>query len=343
MPERRDPTQLITVQRHFIEEERNAYHASGQLTKLLSDLILAMKTIGHEIRQAGLTDIIGATESQNVHGETQQRLDIYADQVMREVLGRSGTLAAMGSEEVEKVIQIPRPYTRGKYLVLFDPLDGSSNIDVNASVGTTFSIYKRKSSRSGPVSQKEMLLKGREQIAAGYALFGSSTMFVYSSGHGTHGFTFSPDVGEFLLSHPDIKIPNSGKYYSLNEANTNLCDDGTRSYLESIKNLPKARRPSLRYIGTMVADVHRTILKGGIFLYPRSYDGQAFKPKLRLLYEVSPMAMLVEQAGGLATTGQEKILDIKPTELHQRVPLVLGSKSDVKQYLKHQEAFSKKT
>ncbi|MFH0952445.1 MAG: class 1 fructose-bisphosphatase [Patescibacteria group bacterium] len=336
---RRDPTQIITIDRHFLDEEKNARHATGQLTKLLNDIVLAVKTISHEIRQAGLSDILGSADAKNVHGEVQQELDVYANQVMKEVLYRSGALAMMGSEEEEKPIPIPAKYKKGKYIVFFDPLDGSSNIDVNASVGTTFSIYLRRSSK-GPVTSNDMLRPGREQIAAGYALYGSSTMFVYSTGHGTHGFTYTPDLGEFLLSHPDIKIPKKGKYYSINEAKTNLADEGTQLYINKVKNQPSKKRLSLRYIGTLVADAHRTLLKGGIFIYPGLYDGKEYKPKLRLLYEGSPIAMIIEQAGGLAYSGNQPVLDVKPTKLHQKLPYVIGSANDVRQYLKYYNKYS---
>jgi fructose-1,6-bisphosphatase I len=322
------PTQVITISRHIMEQQRKFPEASGEFSGLLSDITLAVKLIARDVRKAGLVNILGLTGSENVHGERVTKLDDYANRVLYDILGRTGHLCVLASEEAHSILTIPEGYPHGKYVFLFDPLDGSSNIDANATIGTIFSVHHRISP-GGPGTIEECLQPGFKQVCAGYIVYGSSTMLVYTTGHGVHGFTYDPTCGEFLLSHEDIRIPPKGKYYSVNEGNYHSWSDSTRKYMDWLKETDKTTgRPyGLRYIGSLVADVHRTLLYGGIFLYP----GSVKKPegKLRLLYEASPLAMVVEQAGGKATNGKMRILDIQPSDLHQRTPLVIGGPDEV--------------
>ena len=316
--------------------EEQALHpaATGDFTRLLWDLILAFKMISREVNRAGLAAILGLTGKENVQGEKVTKLDDYAQVRIFEQMDHGGHLCCMASEEADGLIPIPDHYPRGKYVLLFDPLDGSSNVDVNASLGTIFSIHRTKTPGvDGTV--EDCLQKGSSQVAAGYVVYGSSTMFVYTAGRGVHGFTLDPSLGEFLLSHENIRIPKRGKSYSINEGNEQSWDEGTRGYVQYLKGKDEATgRPyGLRYIGTLVADFHRILLRGGIFLYPADCtDAAKPKPKLRLLYEIAPMAMIVEQAGGAATTGRERVLDVQPTEIHQRIAVALGSPDDVREY-----------
>ncbi len=325
---------VVTIQRHIVEQERMFPKATGDFTGLLWDLTLAAKTISREVNKAGIVDIIGLTGESNVHGEAVKKLDIFANDLICKSMEHGGHLSVMASEENEDIIPIPNEFPKGKYVLLFDPLDGSSNIDANVSVGTIFSIFRRKT--DGNESLKEdCLRKGMEQVAAGYIVYGSSTMMVYTTGNGVHGFTLDPSIGEFLLSHENIRTPAKGKIYSINEGNANAWDEGTKRYIAHLKENDSATgRPySLRYIGSLVADFHRNLLYGGIFLYPADYkDPKKPKAKLRLLYEANPLAFIVEQAGGMASTGKERILDIQASELHQKVPLIIGSKDDVMVY-----------
>jgi fructose-1,6-bisphosphatase I len=318
---------IKTVQQHILDEERLHPGATGDFTALLTTLTLAAKIISREVNQAGLVKILGETGDINVHGESVQKLDEFAQQTICRAMGHNGHLCVMASEESADIIPIPGT-KKGKYVLMFDPLDGSSNIDVNASIGTIFSIHRRITNHSPDGSLEDCLQKGIDQIAAGYFIYGSSTMMVYTTGHGVHGFTLDPSLGEFLLSHENIRTPMRGRIYSINEGHVHSWDDGTRRYIDYLKNGQKvSRHPySLRYIGSLVADFHRNLLKGGIFLYPGP------KGKLRLLYEAAPLAMVVEQAGGAASTGMERILDIQPSSLHQKVPLIIGSRDDVKEY-----------
>jgi fructose-1,6-bisphosphatase I len=321
----------VTLQRHLTEQQKLHPAASGQFSSLLWEFVLAVKMIAREVRRAGLIDILGAAGTENVHGEKQQKLDTYAQDRLEIGMARTGLLCCMASEERPEIIPIPREHARGKYIFLFDPLDGSSNIDVNISIGTIFSIHRRVTP-GDEAHLEDCLQPGTRQIAAGYVMYGSSVMLVYTTGKGVHGFTLDPTVGEFLLSHPDIRIPARGKTYSVNEGNTANFDPGTAAYVAWCKEKdPATNRPySARYVGTLVADFHRTLLNGGIFLYPATP-----KPKLRLLYEASPLAMVAEQAGGKAITGRHRILDIVPTELHQKVPFVTGSPENVDQYQRY--------
>jgi len=326
----------MSVQRHIIEQERDFPLATGNLTALLMDLIYAAKIISREVNKAGLVDILGLAGTENIHGEEVKKLDEYANDLLFKAMDHGGHLCIMASEERDEVIQIPDKFPKGNYVLLFDPLDGSSNIDANVSIGTIFSIHRKKT--DGEVGTLEdCLQKGSDQVAAGYIIYGSSTMLVFTTGQGVNGYTLDPSVGEFILSHIDIKTPSKGKIYSANEGNARFWDEGTRKYIDYLKEKDSATgRPySLRYIGSLVADFHRNLLYGGIFLYPADYkDPNKPKGKLRLLYEASPMAFIVEQAGGMATTGKENIMDIIPTELHQKVPLIIGSREDVLMYQK---------
>jgi fructose-1,6-bisphosphatase I len=321
-------SKIRTVQQHILDEERLHPGATGDFTALMTSLIVAAKIISREVNKAGLATILGETGDVNVHGEKVTKLDAFAEQMIERALGHSGHVCVMASEESEEIIPLPAGSKRGKYVLMFDPLDGSSNIDVNASIGTIFSIHRKITVGKEDGSIEDCLQKGTQQVAAGYFIYGSSTMMVYTTGHGVHGFTLDPSLGEFLLSHETITIPPRAKIYSINEGNISTWDSGTKRYIESLKQTDKEKgRPySLRYIGSLVADFHRNLLKGGIFLYPGP------KGKLRLLYEASPLAMVVEQAGGSATTGIQRILEIEPTSLHQKVPLIIGSREDVREY-----------
>lgn len=317
-------TSGMTLTQFLLEEQRRCRSASGSFTSLFSDLVVAAKVISRDVNRAGLIDITGGVGSRNVHGEDVQKLDVLANAAIVRTMERAGHLAGMASEESEGIIAVDGS-CRGHYLLLFDPLDGSSNIDVNISVGTIFSILKCSTGQD--VTEKDFLRPGREQVCAGYILYGSSTMFVYTTGHGVHGFTLDPGVGEFLLSHENIRMPDKGKIYSINEANSKYWLPGTSEYIKKIKENGKDR--TARYVGSLVADFHRNLLKGGIFLYPA--DKKAKNGKLRLMYEANPLAFVAEQAGGRASDGSRRILDITPTELHQRTPLIIGCKADVEE------------
>jgi fructose-1,6-bisphosphatase I len=328
-------SKIRTVQQHILDEEKLYPGATGDFTALLTSLIVAAKIISREVNKAGLVKILGETDNVNVHGETVMKLDEFAQQTIYRAMGHSGHLCVMASEEAEDIIPIPAGGKRGKYVLMFDPLDGSSNIDVNASIGTIFSIHRKITNHNEEGTLEDCLQMGGSQVAAGYFIYGSSTVMVYTTGAGVHGFTLDPSLGEFLLSHENIRTPSRGKIYSINEGNVHKWDSGTKRYIDYVKEDRKDRgHPySLRYIGSLVADFHRNLLKGGIFLYPGP------KGKLRLLYEAAPLAMVVEQAGGAASTGIERILDVQPTSLHQKVPLIIGSKEDVMEYNRfYQEA-----
>jgi fructose-1,6-bisphosphatase I len=322
----------ITVTEHLLLHQKLSPTATGQFTSLLNELILAAKIITREVNKAGLVDILGYTGETNIQGEEVQRLDEFANRVIIHRMERAGVLCAMASEEQADLIQIPQRFPRGQYFLVFDPLDGSSNIEANVSIGTIFAIYRRKEGTSDQVDLAQVLQKGSEQVAAGYFIYGSSTVMVYTTGRGVHGFTLDPSVGEFLLSHSDIQIPKQGKIYSVNEAYWHYWDGSTQRAVSLFKdpNSDLGQLYSLRYIGSLVADFHRNLLYGGVFLYPVDYrDPKKPRGKLRLLCEANPLAMVVEQAGGMATDGVNRILDIEPQELHQRTPLFIGSKKDV--------------
>ncbi|MCL1890199.1 MAG: class 1 fructose-bisphosphatase [Desulfovibrionaceae bacterium] len=322
----------VTVTEHMLWHQIKSPAATGVFTQLLVDLIISAKLIARSVSKAGLLDILGETGEVNVQGEKVQKLDEYADSVMIHRMQRSGTLCLMASEEHGEMIAVDSQFRRGDYILIFDPLDGSSNIDVNVNVGTIFSILRRMSPSDQEATIDDILQEGCRQVGAGYFLYGPSSMMVYSTGQGVHGFTLDPSVGEFLLSHPYMQIPSQGKIYSANDGNYNLWDEKTRAasdYFKSDKNRISAPY-SLRYVGSLVADFHRTLLYGGVFMYPagRKSSGK-YEGKLRLMCEASPLAFLAEQAGGRATDGCRRILEIKPQSLHQRVPLFIGSANDV--------------
>jgi len=319
-----------TLARHIIEQEKKHPEATGELSNLLHDLSLATKVISLEVNKAGLVDILGFTGDNNVHGEQVKKLDMYAHDMMVRAMDHGGHLCAMASEEEEDIIHIPPHFHVGKYVLLFDPLDGSSNIDANVSIGTIFSIYKRVSPDNQPGTTEDCLQPGHQQVAAGYVIYGSSTMMVYTAGNGTHGFTLDPAFGEYILSHKNIQTPKKSKIYSINEGNYLYWHPGLKKYIKYLQDEDEStNRPySSRYIGSMVADIHRNLLYGGIFMYPS--DSRNPNGKLRLMYECNPMAFILEQAGGRASNGKQRMLDIQPESLHQRIPIFIGSEDDVK-------------
>jgi fructose-1,6-bisphosphatase I len=309
----------------FIVEKQAQYPgASGELTRLLNDIGTAAKFVNREVNRAGLGDVMGYAGEINVQGEEQKKLDVYANEQFIAALRDGGQCCAIGSEENEDIILLDNAHSKNaKYVVAMDPLDGSSNIESNVSIGTLFSVYLRRTVR-GMATMEDFLQPGRNQVAAGYVLYGSSTVLVYSTGYGVNGFTLEPSVGSFILSHPDMKYPPGGNIYSINEANYIYFPEGVKRYLNYCQEDDKAtRRPySTRYIGSMVADFHRNLIRGGIFIYPGTTRSK--KGKLRLQYECNPVAFLAEQAGGRATDGFSRILDIQPKELHERSPLFVG-------------------
>ncbi len=321
-------TSVTTIERFIFDQEHRYPEATGELSNLLYDIALASKIIAAAIRRAGLVNILGTANAKNVQGEEQQKLDVIANETIKNCLNHTGRVCVMGSEEDEDIIPVPPEYPVGKYAILFDPLDGSSNIDVNSAVGTIFSIYRRVS-MEGRGTASDVLQPGCKQVAAGYVMYGSSTMLVYTTGPGVHGFTLDPTIGEFLLSHPRIVTPRVGKYYSVNESNFGRWDKAMQVAVRGLKGeTPDMMKPkNSRYIGSLVADFHRNLIAGGIFLYPA--DSNNPRGKLRLLYEASPMAFIAEQAEGSATDGMNRILDIMPEGLHQRTALVIGSRLDV--------------
>lgn len=326
-----DPSEepkLITIQRHIADHQRQHPSATGEFSLLLRNLALAAKIVSREVRRAGLVNILGKASRTNESGDDVKKLDLFANQVIINTMETTGQICAMASEEDERIIPISDDYPHGHYVLLYDPLDGSSNIELNITIGTIFSVLRRITA-DGPGTEMDALQPGFRQEAAGYIMYGSSTIMIYSAGHGVHGFTLDPTIGSFLLSHPDLTIPRSGRTYSVNEGNRRLWDDGFRRFVEHLQEPDAAtQRPySARYTGSMIADIHRTILTGGIFAYP----GDAKNPdgKLRLLYEANPMAFLIEQAGGKASDGRRRILDIVPQNIHQRVPVIMGSVDDM--------------
>lgn len=320
---------IVTLGQYIIEQESLSENATGEFSDLMRDIVLAAKMVNRAVNKAGLVDILGYTDQVNVQGEQVQKLDQFANSHFIEALSVGGQVCVIGSEEEDEVIPVTTSLAHNaKYVMLMDPLDGSSNVDVNVSIGTIFSIFRRKSD-SGPGNLADCLQKGREQVAAGYLIYGSSTMLVYTTGNGVNGFTLDPSIGEFLLSHQNIRVPEKCNIYSLNEGNYRKLEEGLKEYLRHIKGKfdPTVRPYSTRYIGSLVADFHRNLLRGGVYIYP-SLIGNP-NGKLRLLYEANPMAFLIEQAGGIATNGQDNILDVDPTELHQRTPLYIGNTQEI--------------
>lgn len=317
---------LMTIERHILEQQGQHPEATGRLTALLYDLALAAKLIAHETTRAGIANILGSTGDENPHGEVQQKLDVYADDVIFRMNDHTGRVCVMASEEHDELLAIPAHYRPGYYVLIYDPLDGSSNIDVNASIGTIFAIHRKRSDGDGHGGLDDVLQPGSRLVAAAYVIYGSSTMLVYSTGQGVHGFTLDPGVGEFLLSHPNIRIPSPPAYYSVNHGYERAWTEGVRRYVRWLQGLDDEQRPPLgqRYIGSLVADFHRNLLRGGVFLYP----GTEAQPagKLRLTYEAQPLAFIAAQAGGYASDGLGDILDIQPSALHQRVPFFVGNR-----------------
>lgn len=318
-------SKVRTLGQFIIEKQADFPYAKGELSRLLRDIGIAAKIVNREVNKAGLADILGDAGETNVQGETVKKLDVFANEQFIAALSYGGECCGIASEENEDMICIDTPVSKNaKYVIAIDPLDGSSNIDVNVSVGTIFSIYRRIS-LSGPCTMEDFLQQGTEQVAAGYVIYGSSTMLVYTTGKGVNGFTLDPSIGEFCLSHPNLKMPKSGKIYSINEGNYIHFPEGVKKYIKYCQeeDSQTSRPYSSRYIGSAVADIHRNLLKGGIFIYPPT--AKAPSGKLRLLYECNPLAFVIEQAGGRATDGSRRILEIQPKALHQRTPLFLGS------------------
>lgn len=316
----------ITLGEFIIENQKDFPYATGELSSILSSIRLASKIVHHEINKAGLAEhILGAVGTENIQGEEQQKLDVYANDVFINALKNRGVICGIASEEDDDFVAFEGESQNGNYVVAMDPLDGSSNIDVNVSVGTIFSVYRRISPVGEPVDLEDFLQPGTGQVAAGYVLYGSSTMLIYTTGNGTNGFTYDSSLGVFYLSHPEMQTNKNGKIFSMNEGNYNKTSQGLRNYIDYTKEIDKTtKRPyTARYIGSLVADFHRNLLKGGVYVYPSTTTSP--NGKLRLLYECNPLAFVIEQAGGKATDGKNRIMELKPTELHQRVPFVVGS------------------
>ncbi|WP_121811360.1 class 1 fructose-bisphosphatase [Mucilaginibacter kameinonensis] len=322
-------SRVVTLGQFIIEKQADFPYAKGELSRLLRDIGIAAKIVNREVNKAGLMDILGKNGITNIQGEQQQKLDLYADQQFISALKSGGECCIVASEENEDIIRLDTDVSKNaKYIVAIDPLDGSSNIDVNVPVGTIFSIYRRKSSDGGP-GLDDVMQRGTEQVAAGYIIYGSSTMLVYTTGRGVNGFTLDPSIGEFCLSHPNMQIPETGTIYSINEGNYVHFPQGVKDYIKycQVEDTQTNRPYASRYIGSMVADLHRNLIKGGIFIYPLTSGAPS--GKLRLLYECNPMAFLIEQAGGKATNGRDRILELEISELHQRSPIFIGSKKMV--------------
>jgi len=323
---------VLTLDEFTLQQLRQFPTATGELSRLFRDIALAAKRVNVEVNKAGLVDILGDDGSVNVQGEDVKKLDIFANNQFLGVLKHGISCAGVGSEELDDFVVFDDEISNtSKYIVHMDPLDGSGNIDVNVSIGTIFGVYRRVSELGKPCTKEDFLQPGKNQVAAGYIIYGSSTMFVYATRRGVNGFTLDPSIGEFTLSHPDIQSPPTGKFYSVNHGNFFLYNEGIRKYIDGCQRKDKSNGGpyTQRYIGSMVADVHRNLIKGGIFMYPGTTDKP--KGKLRLLYEANPFAFILEVAGGVATDGVSRILDIQPTELHQRTPLYIGSKEMMKE------------
>lgn len=336
-------SKIVTIERHILDtQQRMQPEATGVLTQLLYDIALAAKIIARETTLAGLVDIAGESGSSNIHGERQQKLDVYADRVIFQMNDHTGRLCMMASEESPEILPIPEKFDTGKYVLVYDPLDGSSNIDVNVSIGTIFAIF-RKISDHPRGALEDVLQPGRDIVAAGYVVYGASTMLVYSVGYGVHGFTLDPSVGEFLLSHEYIKTPAKAQYYSVNQGNEKYWTPGIRRYVKWCQGIyGEGGTPlSQRYIGSLVADFHRNLMKGGIYFYPGDLREKEISGKLRLIYECAPLAYLVEQAGGAAWDGCTRLLDIQPHSLHQRVPLFIGSTDLVKKAVEFTQEYDR--
>lgn len=327
-----------TLGEFIIENQSQFEYSTGELSRLLNAIRLASKAVNHEVNKAGLVDVIGATEKVNHSNEQQQKLDVFANTVFKRALINRDIVCGFASEEEDDYVAISSKNgnIHNNYVVLVDPLDGSSNIDTNVSVGTIFSIYRKITSKNSPVSASDFLQKGSEQVAAGYILYGTSTMLVYTTGHGVNGFTLNPALGTFYLSHPNMKFPSEGNIYSINEGNYVHFPQGIKNYLKFCQEDNGDRPYISRYIGSLVSDFHRNLIKGGVYLYPSTLHYP--NGKLRLLYECNPIAFLAEQAGGAASNGSQSVLEINPVELHQRTPFYCGNKNmvaDIDRFLKH--------
>lgn len=331
---------VVTLGEFIIERQADFPYAKGELSGLLGDIGIAAKIVNFEINKAGLVNILGDAGSDNIQGESQKKLDVFANDQFMAALASGTECAAVASEENDDIVVFEGTSKQGKYVVAIDPLDGSSNIDVNVSIGTIFSIYRRNSFDK-PVSKEDFLQKGIHQVAAGYIVYGSSTMLVYTTGNGVNGFTLDPSIGEFCLSHPNMRMPESGNIYSVNQGNFIHFPEGVKHYIKSCQEENKeSNKPyTLRYIGSLVSDFHRNLIKGGIYIYPSSPKSP--KGKLRILYECNPLAMIAEQAGGKASDGYRSIMQIQPSDLHERVPLFIGSSNMVEEamqlHLKHSD------
>ncbi|MXS85390.1 class 1 fructose-bisphosphatase [Nitrosomonas sp. HPC101] len=326
-----------TLTQFIIEDQRHIAGASGDFTALLNDIVTAIKTISNAVNKGALIGVMGALDTENIQGETQKKLDVITNEIMIQSNEWAGHLAGMASEEMDDVYSIPKQYPLGKYLLVFDPLDGSSNVDINISVGTIFSILRAPVSGQA-ASMEDFLQPGTKQICAGYALYGSSTMLVLTTGNGVNGFTLDRDIGEFVLTHPGMKIPADTREFAINSSNQRFWEAPVQRYVSEClagSTGPRGRDFNMRWVASMVAEVHRILTRGGIFMYPRDTKDPAKPGRLRLMYEACPMSFIVEQAGGISSTGYERILEITPENLHQRVPVILGSKNEVEVVLSY--------
>lgn len=328
----------LTLTQFIIEQQRGLPDASGTFTLLLSNIVIACKEISHLVNRGNLVGVLGSAESENIQGEVQKKLDIITNDIMVGALNWTGHLAGMASEEMDDIISIPAQYPKGKYLALFDPLDGSSNIDVNMTVGTIFSILRCREGVD-PV-EEDFLRKGTEQVCAGFVLYGPSTMLILTTGHGVNGFTLNQDIGEFTLTHPNMRIPEDTSEFAINMSNQRFWEPPVQQYIaECLQGMDGVREKdfNMRWVASLVAEVYRILTRGGVFLYPLDTKNPAKPARLRLMYEANPMAFIIEQAGGACTTGRERMLEIKPTGIHQRVPLILGSKNEVERIVAYHQ------
>lgn len=328
-----------TITQAIIEEQRRYPGATGDFTSLLNDIVIACKAISGAVNRGRLAGVLGNAGSENVQGEAQKKLDVISNELFLDCNKWTGRLAAMASEEMESIFEIPEPFPRGRYLLLFDPLDGSSNIDVNVSVGTIFSVLRCPPGVDRP-TEADFLQPGTEQVCAGYALYGSSTMMVLTIGHGVHAFTLDRNVGEFILTHPDLSIPEDTREFAINASYRRHWDPPVKRYIDEClagSEGPRGKDFNMRWVGSMVADVHRVLCRGGVFLYPMdaSIRAKGKGGKLRLLYEANPMSFVVEQAGGESSTGGQRIMEVKPEALHQRVPVILGARNEVRRVVSY--------
>ncbi len=329
-----------TLTQFIIEEQRRVVGATGDFTSLLNDIVTAIKVISNTVNKGDLMGVLGSAGSENIQGETQKKLDVITNDVMLRSNEWAGHLAAMASEEMEDIFLIPSQFPRGKYLLVFDPLDGSSNIDVNISVGTIFSILRCPEGVSEPTAA-DFLQPGTKQVAAGYALYGPSTMIMLTTGQGVNGFTLDRDVGEFLLTHRDVRITPDTHEFAINASNERFWEEPVQRYVQEClqgKEGPRGENFNMRWVASMVAEVHRILIRGGIFMYPKDTKDPKKAGKLRLMYEANPMSFIVEQAGGLSSTGRERIMDIQPSGLHQRVPVILGSRNEVERIVSYHKS-----